>query len=102
MRANKDRSYERISSSDKAIRAYEEEALYYVPIDILKKNLKSVDLTTEDQDRLVHVITDVFEDSVETTLYDQPLSPGSDNYDYFTMRPKYTNKADADRKYGFV
>lgn len=89
--------YRRVKASPTTVRAYREEAIYYVPISTLKDNLSKVDLTNLDEYELAETVASIFDDSAELRLYDY-----GDGYEGYDDAHNYYDKYDADDKYNFT
>lgn len=88
--------YRRVKASPTTVRAYREEAIYYVPISILRDNLSKVDLTNLDEYKLAETVARIFDDSAELRLYDH-----GDGYEGYDDAHNYYDKYRADIKYNF-
>lgn len=88
--------YRRVKASPTTVRAYREEAIYYVPISTLRDNLSKVDLTNLDDYKLAETVARIFDDSAELRLYDY-----GDGYEGYDDAHNYYDKYDADDKYNF-
>lgn len=89
--------YRRVKASPTTVRAYREEAIYYVPISTLRDNLSKVDLTNLDDYKLAETVARIFDDSAELRLYDY-----GDGYEGYDDAHNYYDKYDADDKYNFT
>lgn len=88
--------YRRVKASPTTVRAYREEAIYYVPISTLRDNLSKVDLTNLDDYKLAETVARIFDDSAELRLYDY-----GDGYEGYDDAHNYYDKYRADIKYNF-